>query len=85
MSMKDRLENFKSTLGPCPPIPTRELRHLDPEAFFCAALAVLDWDSQRSLEIAEYLTFEGTPYAAPGRVPEEETPQSKLSVQESGI
>ena len=84
MDIEHKLANFVSKLGPCPPIPKRELLHQDPEAYLCAALAVLEWEGEKSHELAEYLSPVHIPCTVSGHVPESETPQPKPSVQETG-
>jgi len=69
MTIKQKLENFVSTLGTCPPIPKRELLHQDPEAYLCAALAVLEWELQKSHELADYISSVHTPCAVSEHVP----------------
>jgi hypothetical protein len=84
MSIEHKLEDFVSIIGPCPPIPKRELLHRNPEAYLCEALAVIEWELEKSHELAVYLSPIYTPDTVSGHIPESATPQLKPSVQETG-
>jgi hypothetical protein len=84
MSIEQNLDGFVSALGPCPPIPKRELLHRDPEEYLCAVLAVLEWGLEKNHELADYISAHRIPCTVSEHVLESEIPQLKPSIQETG-